>query len=82
MASRKGWSMAITRRRLLISAAAVPAALVAARGVELVASAALAAAPGLRPAAAGTSATRCAQCGDGGHTMLDPRCPMAPRVRA
>jgi hypothetical protein len=33
-----------------------------------------------RPAAAGTSATRCAACGAPEHAMLDRRCPAAPRV--
>lgn len=32
-----------------------------------------------RPAADGTSATRCAACGASGHAMLDPLCPARPR---
>jgi hypothetical protein len=38
------------------------------------------AAASLRPAASGTSASRCGQCGSPDHTMLDPRCPAAPRI--
>jgi len=34
----------------------------------------------LRPSASGTSATRCAACGAGDHSMLDPGCPAARKV--
>ncbi len=32
-----------------------------------------------RPAAAGSSATRCGACGSAGHAMLDVTCPARPR---
>ena len=72
--------MPLTRRRLLQAAGLVPigfavSALAASAG-EAIRSAAAA----LRPPAAGTTATRCALCGATGHTMLDPRCPAAPKV--
>ena len=66
----------LTRRHLLAPLTALglttvlAGALSAARRISL---------PG-RPDAWGTSATRCAQCGATDHTMLDPRCPLAPRV--
>lgn len=74
--------MAIARRRLLAAFAAVPALIVARRGAELAGEAIAGAVQSARPAADGTSATRCAQCGSTDHTMLDPSCPMAPRVLA
>ncbi len=74
--------MAISRRHLLAAAAAVPAFLALRRGAELAGDVVAGAARGARPAPDGTSATRCAQCGAADHTMLDPRCPLAPRVRA
>ena len=72
--------MAVTRRRLLAAAATLPVLLVARRGVELAGDAIGGAVRSARPAAAGTSATRCAQCGSSDHTMLDPICALAPRV--
>lgn len=66
----------LTRRRLLVPLAALTATsafsgtLAARRRVMLPS----------RPLASGTSATRCAQCGAHDHTMLDRRCPAAPRV--
>lgn len=72
--------MPFTRRRLLTAAATLPVLVVAGRGVELAADAIAAAVKAARPAAAGTSATRCAQCGSPDHTMLDPMCALAPRV--
>jgi hypothetical protein len=67
----------LTRRRVLVSLAVVSAnsllaATLAARAIPLHG----------RPAPAGTSATRCAQCGASDHNMLDRRCPAAPRVMA
>jgi len=66
----------LTRRRLLVPLAALTvtsafSGTVAARRRVML--------PG-RPATAGTSATRCAQCGAPDHTMLERRCPAAPRV--
>jgi len=72
--------MAVTRRRMLAAAATLPALFVARRGVELAGDAIAGAIRSARPAAAGTSATRCAQCGSPDHTMLDPVCALAPRV--
>jgi hypothetical protein len=72
--------MRITRRHLLAAGVALPGLLVAQRGAALVGEVAAGAIRAARPAADGTSATRCAQCGSPDHTMLDPRCPLAPRV--
>ena len=74
--------MAVSRRRLLAAAASLPILLVARRGAELAGDAIAGAARSARPAADGTSATRCAQCGSPDHTMLDAACPLAPRVLA
>ena len=76
----KGKAMALTRRRLLVVAATLPVLLVARRGVELAGDAIARAVQYARPAASGTSATRCAQCGAPDHAMLDPNCALAPRV--
>ncbi|HEY6958138.1 MAG TPA: hypothetical protein VI814_04880 [Candidatus Limnocylindria bacterium] len=65
----------LSRRRLLVPFAAATFTYALAAIVP-----AARAAAARRPAAWGTSATRCAQCGAQGHTMLDPRCPRAPRV--
>lgn len=69
-----------TRRRLLAAGLGLPVILVARLGADALAAVARAAIRGARPSADGTSATRCAQCGSADHTMLDPRCPLAPRV--
>jgi len=74
--------MAISRRHLVVAAATLPVLLAARRGAELAGDLIAGAVRDARPTAAGTSATRCAQCGSPDHTMLDPRCPLAPRVRA
>jgi hypothetical protein len=72
--------MPITRRQLLAATTLVPIGLtvsvLALRAEALIQSAA----PAMRPAASGTSATRCALCGAGDHAMLDPRCPGARQV--
>ena len=73
--------MRMTRRRILVAGLSVPALLVARQGAGILGDAAAGAIRASRPAASGTSATRCAQCGSADHTMLDPRCPLAPRVR-
>ena len=72
--------MPLTRREILRIGAFVPVGFVASRAVAAVSGAVTRAASGLRPQAAGTSATRCAACGASDHTMLDPRCPAAKRV--
>jgi hypothetical protein len=72
--------MRIARRHLLATAIAVPGLLVARQAAALMGDAVSGAARGARPPGDGTSATRCAQCGSPDHTMLDPRCPLAPRV--
>jgi hypothetical protein len=74
--------MATSRRRLLAAGLATLGALVVPRVVDFVEQGVGGAIRGARPAPSGTSATRCAQCGSPDHTMLDPRCPLAPRVRA
>ncbi|HEX6418681.1 MAG TPA: hypothetical protein VFZ77_09295 [Acidimicrobiales bacterium] len=66
----------VRRRRVLGAVAAAPAAVALGR----LAAGALRAVPLARPPGAGSSATRCAQCGAAGHTMLDPSCPSAPGV--
>lgn len=72
--------MRLSRRRLLVTSAAIPVVLFAGRGIQLAVDGARSAAAALRPPAAGTSATRCGLCGSPDHTMLDPRCPAAKRV--
>ncbi len=75
MSARPSSPAGVTRRALLLPLGAVAAAsllgglVVSARDAVR-----------RRPAASGTSATRCAQCGAGDHAMLDVRCPAAPRV--
>jgi hypothetical protein len=65
----------LSRRRLLIPLAAATVTYAVAAAIP-----AARAAAARRPAPSGTSATRCAQCGANDHTMLDRRCPAAPRV--
>lgn len=72
--------MPLTRRRLLLAASAAPIGLALAALVGRAGDVADSAAAALRPAATGTSATRCAACGGMSHTMLDPRCPAARKV--
>ncbi len=72
--------MPISRRRLLAAALAVPGAILLQRTAGVMEQAVADAARAARPAPSGTSATRCAQCGSPDHTMLDPDCPLAPRV--
>lgn len=74
--------MPTSRRRLLAAGLAALGALVVPRAVEIVEQSVTGALRAARPAPSGTSATRCAQCGSPDHTMLDPRCPLAPRIRA
>jgi len=72
--------MHLTRRRLLLGAAAIPALAGAQRASRSLAAVVDAATRAARPPASGTSASRCALCGADDHAMLDPRCPRAPRV--
>lgn len=75
--------MRLTRRNLLIAAGAVSAFAIAERGTRVASEAVGRAVTAMRPAADGTSATRCALCGAADHAMLDPRCPRArPGIRA
>ena len=69
----------MTRRRLLAAAATLPVLLVARHGVELAGDVIRAAVQSVRPVATGISATRCAQCGSAGHTMLDRPVRLAPQ---
>ena len=73
--------MPVTRRRLLIATGAASAFVITQRGVRAASDAIGRAAAAMRPAADGTSATRCALCGAADHTMLDGRCPRALRGR-
>lgn len=65
-----------SRRAVLGGTLALPALLAlgwcSGRAAQLVAAA--------RPPAAGTSTTRCAACGDPGHSMLDAACPARPQA--
>lgn len=72
--------MPLIRREFLRIGALVSVGFVAGRAATALGRAISRSAPGLRPRAAGTSATRCAACGASDHTMLDPRCPAAKRV--
>lgn len=73
----------LTRRRLLAAAGATAAFALTERGVRTASEAVGRAVTAMRPAANGTSATRCALCGAADHAMLDPRCPRArPGIRA
>jgi hypothetical protein len=72
--------MLVARRRLLAAAVIVPAGAVAGFLIERAVDAAASAASALRPMATGTSATRCARCGSPDHTMLEPGCPLEPRL--
>lgn len=70
----------VSRRDLIRIALLAPIGFAAGRGAALIGGVVTWTAPALRPAAWGTSATRCAACGAADHTMLDPRCPAARRV--
>jgi hypothetical protein len=70
----------LTRRRLLVGAAAIPALFAADRAARSIAGVVGSTVRAVRPPADGTSATRCARCGARDHGMLDPRCPAAKRV--
>ena len=72
--------MPVSRRHFLAAAATLPVVLAAERGLHAAADGIRTATNALRPPARGTSASRCAMCGDPGHTMLDRRCPAAKRV--
>ncbi len=72
--------MRLSRRRLLAASLAIPVVVGAERAVRSIGDALRGMAAAVRPPAAGTSATRCAQCGAADHTMLDLRCPAAPKV--
>jgi hypothetical protein len=72
--------MHLTRRRLLLGAAAIPAVAAAERAARSIAGVVGTTVRAIRPQAEGTSANRCARCGAGDHAMLDPRCPTAKRV--
>jgi hypothetical protein len=74
--------MATSRRRLLVIGLVGLGALAVPRAVGVVEQGVNGAIRAARPAPSGTSATRCAQCGATDHTMLDRRCPLAPRVLA
>ena len=75
-----GESVRIARRTLLIATLAATTASVAEPVTRSMLAAIAGAAKAARPTPSGTTATRCAQCGSADHTMLDARCPLAPRV--
>jgi len=70
--------MHLSRRLLLTSAAAVPAIVLVERGMRTVGDLVAGAIQAVRPAADGTSATRCALCGAGDH----PSSTRAARARS
>ena len=70
----------LTRRRLLLGAAAIPALIAADRALRSITGVVGSTVRAVRPPSDGTSATRCARCGARDHGMLDPRCPSAKRV--
>ena len=72
--------MPLTRRRLLLGAAAIPALAGLERAGRSLGGLAVGAIRAARPPADGTSATRCARCGARDHAMLDACCPAAPKV--
>lgn len=72
--------MPLTRRRLLQAAGLVPIGFAVSALASTAGDAIRSAAAALRPPSAGTTATRCARCGARDHTMLDPRCPAAPKL--
>lgn len=72
--------MPLTRRHLLWAAGIIPAGLAVSAIATTTGDALRGAAEALRPRASGTSAIRCALCGQPGHNMLDPRCPAARKV--
>lgn len=74
--------MLTSRRTILLAGVVAVGALVVPRAVDVVEQGVTGALRAARPSPSGTTATRCAQCGSPDHTMLDPRCPLAPRVRA
>ncbi len=63
-----------TRRTLIAGLLAAPAVAAGARAMARLRKNAAA----VRPSAAGSSTTRCAACGETGHSMLT--CPAAPKV--
>ncbi len=71
----------VSRRDVLVAAALVQAGALVGAALNAVGEVVARAAPSLRPQATGTSATRCAACGAGDHSMLDPGCPAARKVR-
>ncbi len=72
--------MSVSRRHILRVAALAPVGAAAAAAAATLGRIVDGAAATLRPAGSGTSTVRCGQCGAADHTMLDPRCPAAPRV--
>jgi hypothetical protein len=70
----------LSRRDLLAAAAVIPVGVAASALAANVGRVVTSAVAAIRPPAAGTSASRCARCGDPSHTMLDASCPMARKV--
>jgi hypothetical protein len=73
--------MAMTRRRFVTASALGVLGALVGRGLGRVDAAAAGAARVLRPAATGSSATRCARCGSSTHTALSGRCAEADEAR-
>lgn len=73
--------MAMTRRRFVTASAVGALGALVGRGLARVDGAAAAAAPVLRPPAAGSSASQCARCGSPAHTALDGACAEGAEAR-
>lgn len=72
--------MALSRRDLLQAVLIAPVAVTAGAAASATARMVARTVATLRPGASGSSATRCARCGDPGHTMLQPGCPLERKV--
>jgi hypothetical protein len=66
--------MAMTRRAFVTTATLAALGALVGRGLGKAEAASAAAAPALRPAASGSSSSRCARCGSPGHSTLDGIC--------
>ncbi len=74
--------MAMTRRGFVVTSSVAALGALIAGTLRKLEPAVAAAAPALRPAAAGTSSGRCAHCGSAVHTTLAATCAEAGAARA
>jgi hypothetical protein len=73
--------MAITRRRFVTVSALATLGAAVGHALKKADAAVAATAPVLRPAAVGSSTSRCARCGSPEHSALDEACPEGAEVR-